>query len=75
MKADPLKVRHPFFRQRWRRVAATAACLGWGTFEISMGNGLWASLFLGIGAYLVWEFFLNFDPANYEDTTGTDTGD
>ena len=61
-----LDVRVPFFRAAWRRALAVAFMLGWVGVELAWGNVLWALLAGGIAAYLIWEFFLSFDPRNYE---------
>lgn len=68
MKKDPLKARHPFFRPTYRRVLTVGACLGWGAVELYLGNPVWAGLFGALGAYLVYQFFVVFDPKDYDDT-------
>jgi hypothetical protein len=60
-------IRHPFFRPVWRRVATVALALGWAVVEIAGGNVFWAILFGSIGLYAAWEFFVIYDPANYEE--------
>ena len=60
-------VRHPIFRPFWRRALATGLCFGWALFEFSNGQAFWAALFAACGAYLFYEFFIRFDPADYED--------
>ncbi|MCV6592251.1 MAG: hypothetical protein OIF48_04815 [Silicimonas sp.] len=67
MKRDPFKLRIPFFRPRWRRVAVTGACLGWAGLELALGNPVWCVIFGAIGLYLAYEFFVIFDPEDYED--------
>lgn len=57
-----LDVRHPFFRPLWRRIAVVVLCLGWGVFEFSGSNTFWGVLFVGIGLYCAYEFFVVFDP-------------
>lgn len=39
----------------------------WTAFEISQGAYVWAAVFGVAVAYLVWQFFVVFDPADYED--------
>lgn len=63
-----LDLRHPFFRPRWRRIAVVAVCLAWTVVEFIGGNPLWGTLFAAIGAYCAYEFFVIFDPKNYEDS-------
>ena len=59
-------LRTPFFRPFWSRALVTAVCLGWALFELSTGAVFWAILFGAMGAWCAWEFFVVFDPANYE---------
>lgn len=49
---------HPFFKAAWRRYAVVAAPFAWASFEVSLGNTLWAYLFAGIGGYLAWNLLL-----------------
>ena len=67
MRRDPFKLRTPFFRSPIRRGVVTGACLGWSLVELYFGNGLWFGLFAVIGLYLAREFFILFDPKDYED--------
>ena len=61
-----LGLRHPFFLPRWRRVATVLVLAGWTIVELAVGSPLWA-MFLGILALVTgYEFFVTFDPANYE---------
>ena len=53
---------HPFFEPLWRRIATVAACVGWAAVEFAIGNNMWALLFLGIGAYAGWQFFIDWKP-------------
>ncbi len=60
-------LRQPFFLPTWRR-AATVGVLGlWTLVEVMGGNTGWAILFGAICAYCTYEFFIAFDPANYQD--------
>lgn len=52
---------HPFFRPRWIRILVVAICVGWSLLEFTLGSGVWGTLFLGIGAYAAWAFFLDPD--------------
>lgn len=54
---------HPAFRPLWVRLALTAFLLVWGVLELTVLNGpMWAVLVLGLFAYCVWAFFINFPP-------------
>lgn len=63
---NAFEVRHPIFRPFWRRAAVTLLCLGWAAVEFANGATVWALLFAAAGAYLFWQFFVAFDPADYE---------
>ena len=67
-----LEVRHPFFRPPWRRAVVTGLCLFWALFEILNGQVFWAILFGACGLYLLWQFFVKFDPADYEENPDSD---
>jgi hypothetical protein len=66
---EAFDVRIPFFRPAWRRAALTLFCFVWAGVEFWNGSSGWASLFAAIGGYLFWQFFVRFDPADYEKTT------
>ncbi len=66
MSKSPFDVKHPMFRPFWRRALVTALVLGWAVFEWSGGNQLWALVFGVAGGYLFLQFFVQFDPADYE---------
>jgi hypothetical protein len=57
----------PFFRPLWRRILLVALCLGWGVVELSFAAYFWATIFIGVGLYASYEFFLNFNP-DQDDT-------
>lgn len=63
---DAFEVRHPFFRPFWRRALVTGVCLGWAIIELANGAAFWAILFGACGIYLFLQFFVRFDPADYE---------
>lgn len=65
-KTSLFEVRHPIFRPLWRRIAVTALCIGWALIEWSNGATIWALVFGTCGVYLFIQFFLKFDPADYE---------
>ena len=66
-RPDPFKLRSPFFLSPIRRGVTVGACLLWGTIELILGNPFWFALFFAIGGYLGYEFFVMFDPSDYED--------
>ncbi|NNE78876.1 MAG: hypothetical protein HKN18_01265 [Silicimonas sp.] len=68
MASDPFKLRQPFFLPRSRRIAVTGVCLGWAVLELVTGNPFWSAMIGALGGYLAIEFFLWFDPANYDET-------
>ncbi|NGQ91877.1 hypothetical protein G5V65_13310 [Rhodobacter sp. HX-7-19] len=53
---------HPMFRQAWVRWVTVLAPLGWGGFELWLGNGFWAILFGAAGAYAGWKLILQKPP-------------
>jgi hypothetical protein len=65
-KKSLFEVRHPFFRPLWRRVVVTAMCLAWALFELSNEAYAWAAIFGACGVHLFLQFFVKFDPADYE---------
>lgn len=67
MKKSLFEVRHPFFRPFWRRAAVTGVCLGWAVFEWWNGAQAWALVFGTCGVYLFLQFFVHFDPKDYEE--------
>lgn len=63
---DAFEVRHPIFRPWWRRVVITGSILGWAGVEFYNGANLWGFMFGAAGVYLFMQFFVKFDPADYE---------
>ncbi|MBF9032533.1 hypothetical protein HKCCE3408_19210 [Rhodobacterales bacterium HKCCE3408] len=67
-------IRHPYFRPLWVRLPITAIVLGWALVEALSGNLVWALVFAAGGGWLVYGWFVIFDPADYEkqddDTPG-----
>ena len=39
-----------------------SACLGWGTFEVWLGNQTWGAIFMGIGTFLIYQLLIAFNP-------------
>lgn len=60
------EVRHPFFRPAWRRVLLTGFCLVWAIIEFRNGSNMWGLMFGAAGVHLFVQFFVRFDPADYE---------
>ena len=65
-KKNLFDVRHPIFRPLWARVASTGLCLAWALFELLNGATIWAAVFGACGVHLFLQFFVKFDPADYE---------
>lgn len=53
---------NPFFRPLWIRLLVVAVTIGWAVFEFVSGAAFWGALFLAIGVYAAWRFFVTFDP-------------
>jgi hypothetical protein len=70
MKRKFLDTDHPMFRPLWVRVLIVALCLGWAALEFGLlrilglpaGSPFWGVLFLAIGLYAAWGFFIAFRP-------------
>ena len=45
---------HPMFRRVWVRWVTVLVPLGWGAFELWLGNPFWAVLFAAAGLYAGW---------------------
>ena len=65
-----LKIRHPFFLPLWRRIAVTVVLALWTAFELLNGHMTWGAVFGALTLFCVIEFFIVFDPKNYEDQDG-----
>lgn len=57
MSAGLFELRVPLFRPMWRRVALVVALFGWGGFEYSNQNAIWAMVFWAVGVLAVYQFF------------------
>ena len=57
----------PFFRPLWLRLAVCVVTLGWGVVELVTGSPGFAMLFLALGAYAGWRFFVTFNPKDDPD--------
>jgi hypothetical protein len=69
---------HPMFRPLWVRVLIVALCLAWALFEfgglaflgLPAGSPFWGMLFLAIGLYAAWAFFVTSRPPGGEGKDG-----
>lgn len=52
----------PFYRPLWLRILIAGICIGWGIFEFVIGTPGFAILFLAVGGYAAYRFFITFDP-------------
>ncbi len=59
-------VKTPFFMSHSRRMGVTVFTFMWAIFELMMGSLIFAAIFAVIGGYLVHQFFIVFDPKDYE---------
>ncbi|MEL7117430.1 MAG: hypothetical protein AAGP08_17910 [Pseudomonadota bacterium] len=68
--AKPLKeqfdVRHPFFRPFWRRALFVGALATWTVYEVVNANWIWAGVFAVASGFLAYQWFVIFDPKDYE---------
>ncbi|MDE0697298.1 MAG: hypothetical protein OXH76_15865 [Boseongicola sp.] len=69
MKRDPLGLHSPVFRPLWRRVAIFGICFCWSLLELYWNSPFWFILFFALAIYLAYEFFLKFDPENYQENS------
>jgi hypothetical protein len=60
-------LRHPFFRPVWRRIAVTTLIGLWALVEGLIGSAFWATLLGALAALCLYEYFIAFDPKNYDD--------
>mgnify|MGYP006919623507 FL=1 len=60
-------LRLPFFRPMWRRVATFLVAAGWAIVELISNSPGWALMFGAAAAYTAYEFFIIYDPTNYEN--------
>lgn len=51
-----------FYRPLWIRVLVVALALSWGLFEFVSGAPFFGVIFVAIGLYAAWRFFVTFDP-------------
>lgn len=51
-----------FYRPLWIRLSLVTLTLGWGLFEFASGSAFFGVIFVGIGLYSAWRFFVTFSP-------------
>lgn len=61
-------LRLPFFLPLHRRVLTTGVLVVWTGVELFNQNAGWAVMFGEMALFTAYEFFIAFDPANYQDT-------
>ncbi|MEP2029852.1 MAG: hypothetical protein ABJI96_14210 [Paracoccaceae bacterium] len=49
---------NPFFAPVWIRVAVVVVMILWGVVELSQGATLWAIIFIGVGGFCGWRFYI-----------------
>ena len=57
---------HPMFHRLWVRLAVVGFTATWGLFELSMGETLWGSIFLGLAAIAFYGLFIAYKPGEAE---------
>lgn len=62
-----LDTSHPFFRPLWVRILIVAVCAGWAIFEFTTASPTWGFVFLALGAYAAWGFFIDFPRGESQD--------
>ena len=56
-----LDTSHPWLRPLWVRVLLVALCFGWAVLEFATMSPFWGVIFLALGAYAAWGFFVAFE--------------
>jgi uncharacterized membrane protein len=56
----------PLYRRLWVRIAIVAVCLVWAAVEFYNGQLFWGGLFVLVGGYAAWRFFVVFSPRGDE---------
>lgn len=46
----------PFYAPAWIRICIVGVCVGWGVFELAMGQSIWGIIFIALGAFAGWRF-------------------
>lgn len=53
-----------YFLPLWRRVLLVVLVMGWAVVEFVAGASLWGTVFVSIGVYSIWQFFLDGWPSS-----------
>ena len=48
----------PFFLPLWRRILTVAICFGWSIIEIDQASFFFGLVFIAMGVYASWQFFI-----------------
>jgi hypothetical protein len=62
VKKKFLDADHPMFRPLWVRLLIVALCVGWAVFEFTTASATWGMIFLLLGGYAAWAFFIDPRP-------------
>lgn len=49
---------HPFFDPLWVRVLVVLVCFAWGGLEVWTGANFWGALFIALGLWAGYHFFI-----------------
>lgn len=64
---NAFEVRHPIFLPLWRRALVVGFVSVWTVFELVFGSVFWAIIVGASAVYLLRAFFINFDPAEFQE--------
>ncbi len=53
---------YPSLDPLWRRILLVAFCAAWAGFELVWGDSFWATIAIGMTAYGVWLFLIDYKP-------------
>lgn len=48
-----------FFRPLWRRILVVVVCFSWAGVEFANDSPVWGGIFIGLGVYAAYQFFLD----------------
>ncbi|MGP9791825.1 DUF3329 domain-containing protein [Roseinatronobacter sp. NSM] len=55
---------HAIYRPLWVRFLLVVVALGWGVFEFASGAPFFGVIFVGVGFFVAWRFFVAFDQSS-----------